>query len=88
MKSRLAKEIEKTIRALEEFAIDWEKRFPESGGGACRIKARTLERRFAQFLETPPQRVAAREMNHTKHRMGDGRVGKRREGSGQAVNKL
>ena len=50
MKSRLVREIAKTIRALEKFAIDWKKHFPESETKASRIRARRPRRRFAQIL--------------------------------------
>ncbi len=85
MKSRLVREIEKTIRALEEFAIDWEKHFPENAGTAFRIRARAPRRRFAQILKMPPQLVAAKEMNHANHDLGD--WGKRQECNKQTVNK-
>jgi hypothetical protein len=87
MKTKLVREIEKTIRALEEFAIEWEKHFPEKEGKSSRTRARAARRRFAQILEMPSQGVAAREMTHTKYGIGDCRVGKRPECSEQAVNK-
>jgi hypothetical protein len=46
MKSRLAKEIAKTMCALKKLAIDWEKQFPENEGKGSRVKARTPRRRF------------------------------------------
>ena len=67
MKSRLVREIAKTIRALEKFAIDWEKHFPENEAKASRIGARAPRRRVAQILKMPPQLVAARGTNHTNH---------------------
>jgi hypothetical protein len=80
MKNRLVREIAKTIRALENFAIDWQKYFPESEPKASRIRARLgPKRRFAQILKLPPQLVAARGMNHINRGSRDWRVGKRRE---------
>jgi hypothetical protein len=85
MKSRLIREIERTIRALEDFASDWERHFPHSGGRANRTRVGTPRRRFAQVLKMCPKRAAAKEMNHTKHAIGDWRVGKLRGSSEQVV---
>ncbi len=75
MKCRLVREIERTIRALEEFAVDWERHFPENGAKAFRASARAPRRRITRILKMPPQLVAARGRNHTNHRIRDWRVG-------------
>jgi hypothetical protein len=74
MQSRLVKEIAKTIRALEELAIDWEKHFPENERKGSRIIARTPGRRLAQILKTPPQRVAGRGINSGNQGHGHRRI--------------
>lgn len=78
MKSRLLKEIAKTIRALEKLAIDWEKHFPENEEKASRIRARTPRRRFPPVLMTPPQLVTASGINNTNQGSGCWRVRDRR----------
>jgi hypothetical protein len=83
MKSRLLKEIAKTVRALEQLAIDWEKHFPENEEEGSRIKVRRQRRRFSQVLMTPPQLVTARDINDTRSMSGRWRVRERRA----AVNK-
>jgi hypothetical protein len=60
MKSTLVREIQKTILALEEFAIDWEKHFPESERKRSRKRARSPSRRLAQALEMPAQSGGSR----------------------------
>ncbi len=86
MKSILLREIAKTIRALEEFAVDWEKHFPENGAKAFRATARMPRRRITRILTTPPRPAAAKGMNHTNHRIGGWRVGKRRAYGEQGVS--
>ena len=85
MRSTLVREIEKTIRALEEFVIDWEKQFPENERKGSRTRARTPRRRLAQILEMPSLAVAARETNPIRHGIGNWRVGRREECGEQAV---
>lgn len=87
MKTRLVKEIAKTIRALEKLAIDWEKHFPENEGKGSRVTARMPGPRLAQILKTPPQRVEGRGVNNRNQGNGHRRVRGRGACGEEAVSK-
>ncbi len=53
MKTRLLREIEETIRALQQFAVDWEQHFPESGEKTSRARSRARAGRLSEVLLTP-----------------------------------
>lgn len=57
MKNRLAKEIANTIRALEEFAVEWEKQFPEDRNRTSRINFRAQARQLPEVLTPALQLV-------------------------------